>query len=300
MLHAICLAALQPAASTHTIRGSPGNKRCCIAAQRVLQDRNSERPRSPRHAHVGKLSSPKPYNGLECKSEIAFNRDSKLYHLARIPPDLSLFNRTFIHCRARLIPCHSAPLTSRLHRAFLASLTAPHNHRFAPFLFSKRTTTRHATTIAHIKKHQPLSSETLQQTDQQSTADSGPTAQSNMPQARSQAQHQAETATDPAVVSPLTKLLSQYALLTSVCQHLSSADVVHLGQTSREHWQYIGASPATLRILIALTVCGGQGIQARAAVFGHWRGDAAQGAALCRGKEAKPCADCGAKVCNVR
>lgn len=120
-----------------------------------------------------------------------------------------------------------------------------------------------------------------------------------MPQTRSQAQHQAETAADSAVVSPLTKLLSQYALLTSVCQHLSSADVVHLGQTSREHWQYIGAGPATLRILIALTVCGGRGIQARAAVFGHWRGDAAQGAALCRGKEAKPCADCGAKVCNV-
>lgn len=100
--------------------------------------------------------------------------------------------------------------------------------------------------------------------------------------------------------SPITTLLSQYGLLRLVCQHLSSADVVHLGATSREHWQYIGSSPKVLKELIRGSRCDGSGIIAQARVFGHWKGNLDNPTRKCKGRDAKLCGDCGAMVCNVR
>ena len=103
----------------------------------------------------------------------------------------------------------------------------------------------------------------------------------------------------PAAASPLTSLLSQYELLTILCENLSSADIVHLGATSREHWQYIGHNPVIFKGLIAESTCDGKGIVAQARVFGYWQADPEQATRKCRGKDAKPCSDCGAMVCNV-
>jgi hypothetical protein len=102
-----------------------------------------------------------------------------------------------------------------------------------------------------------------------------------------------------AAASPITTLLSQYELLTLLCEHLSSADIIHLGATSKEHWQYVAQSPAILQGLIAESTCDGKGIVAQARVFGHWQADPAKATRKCRGKDAKPCSDCGAMVCNV-
>lgn len=121
-----------------------------------------------------------------------------------------------------------------------------------------------------------------------------------MPQTRSQAQHQATAAKDSAVVSPLTKFLSNYDLLFSLCGYLESADLVHLAEVSKEHWQYIGADRASLKRLMMQTSCDGIGIAVRAGLFEHWRGDPAKADVACQGKDAKPCADCEAMVCNVR
>jgi len=99
-----------------------------------------------------------------------------------------------------------------------------------------------------------------------------------------------------AVASPLTTLLSQYELLTMLCANLSSADIVHLGETSKEHWQYIRHN---LEGLIADSTCNGKGITAQARVFGHWQANPEKATRKCRGKDAKPCSDCGAMVCNV-
>jgi hypothetical protein len=103
----------------------------------------------------------------------------------------------------------------------------------------------------------------------------------------------------PSGVSPLTTLLSQYELLTLLCENLSSADIVHLGATSKEHWQYVGNSPVILQGLIAESTCDGKGIIAQARVFGHWQANPAKATRKCRGKDAKRCSDCGAMVCNV-
>ena len=103
----------------------------------------------------------------------------------------------------------------------------------------------------------------------------------------------------PAAASPLTSLLSQYELLTILCENLSSADIVHLGATSREHWQYIGHNPVIFKGLIAESTCDGKGIIARARVFGHWYTEPTKATKKCRGKDAKPCSDCGAMVCDA-
>lgn len=99
-----------------------------------------------------------------------------------------------------------------------------------------------------------------------------------------------------AATSPLTTLLSQYELLIMLCGNLSSADIVHLGATSKEHWQYVGHN---LKGLIADSTCDGKGVIAQARVFGCWKADPEKATRKCRGKDAKPCSDCGAMVCNV-
>ena len=72
-----------------------------------------------------------------------------------------------------------------------------------------------------------------------------------------------------AAPTPLTSLLSQYELLSLLCENLSSADIIHLGATCREHWQYVGHNPVILRRLIAESACDGKGIIAQARVFGY-------------------------------
>jgi len=100
----------------------------------------------------------------------------------------------------------------------------------------------------------------------------------------------------PSATSPVTTLLSQYELLTMLCENLSSADIVHLGATSKEHWQYVGHN---IKGLIASSTCDGKGIIAQARVFGHWQANPDNATRECRGKDAKPCSKCGAMVCNV-
>ena len=97
-------------------------------------------------------------------------------------------------------------------------------------------------------------------------------------------------------------MLSQYELLTLLCENLSSADIIHLGWTLKEHWLYIGHSPVICKGLLAESTCDGKGIVAQARVFGHYQADPAQALmhVKCRGRDAKPCRDCGAMVCNVR
>lgn len=101
------------------------------------------------------------------------------------------------------------------------------------------------------------------------------------------------------VVSHITTLLSQYELLSLLCEHLSIADIVHLGATSKEHWQYIASSPVILKALLSGSACDGRGIVAQARIFGRWDANPANATRKCRGKDAKPCDDCGAMICNV-
>jgi hypothetical protein len=115
-------------------------------------------------------------------------------------------------------------------------------------------------------------------------------------QTRLQSRRQAEENAPPP---PITTLLSQYELLTSLCQHLSSADIIHLGATSKEHWHYVTASPKLLKALIGNSSCDGRGIVAQARIFGYWDYKPERATRKCRGKDAQPCHDCGAMVCNV-
>jgi DnaJ-class molecular chaperone len=118
-------------------------------------------------------------------------------------------------------------------------------------------------------------------------------------QTRLQFRRQTKKDAPPTATPPITTLLSQYELLVSLCQHLSSADIIHLGVTSKEHWQYVSGSPKLLKALIGNSSCDGTGIIAQARVFGHWNADPSQATRKCRGREAEPCHDCGAMVCNV-
>lgn len=119
-------------------------------------------------------------------------------------------------------------------------------------------------------------------------------------QTRMQFRRQPKSNTSNAPAPPISTLLSQYELLASLCKHLSSADIIHLGATNREHWLYVASSPLILKGLIAESVCDGRGIAAQARVFGHWKNDPTQATRTCRGRDAMPCDDCGAMVCNVR
>lgn len=70
-------------------------------------------------------------------------------------------------------------------------------------------------------------------------------------------------------VPALTQVLSQYELLDSIARHLSSADIVHLSATCKEHPMYITSSKSIHERLKLLAVCDGKGIIARARVFAH-------------------------------
>ena len=102
-------------------------------------------------------------------------------------------------------------------------------------------------------------------------------------------------------VAPITKVLSQYELLKSVCEGLSSADIVHLAATCKEHRTYISSNKEILALLQSTAHCDGRGIVAQAHVFGYWSGDPSKAPAdsKCLGADAKPCTECGAHVCNV-
>jgi hypothetical protein len=115
-------------------------------------------------------------------------------------------------------------------------------------------------------------------------------------QTRLQSRRQAEENAPPP---PITTLLSQYELLTSLCQHISSADIIHLGATSKEHWHYVTTSPRLLKALIGNSSCDGRGIVAQARIFGYWDYKPERATRKCRGKDAQPCYDCGAMACNV-
>lgn len=106
--------------------------------------------------------------------------------------------------------------------------------------------------------------------------------------------------TTTSSTTAISTMLSQYEILSTLCSYLASADVIHLAATSREHWQYIASSKPLLRSYLSNARCDGTGVITRARLFGHWHGDLKRVKATCTGEAAKPCADCGAVVCNVR
>ena len=118
-------------------------------------------------------------------------------------------------------------------------------------------------------------------------------------QTRLQFHRQAKELAASTATSPITTLLSQYELLISLCQHLSRADIIHLGATSTEHWQHVTGSLKLLKALMQNASCDGTGITAQARVFGYWGADPEKATRKCRGKDAQPYHDCGAMVCNV-
>lgn len=95
-------------------------------------------------------------------------------------------------------------------------------------------------------------------------------------------------------------MLSQYEILSSLCSFLSSADIIHLGATSREHWQYIASSTRLLKRYLSSARCDGKGVITRAKLFGHWHGNTGIAKLACGAGISRPCEDCGAVVCNVR
>lgn len=101
-------------------------------------------------------------------------------------------------------------------------------------------------------------------------------------------------------MSGLTNLLSMHPLLLSLCNNLSSADIVHLAATSRTDRLYVAASKPIYDLLMSKAQCDGQGIVAQAKVFGWWDGDVSRADRTCLGADAKPCVECGAQVCDVR
>lgn len=98
----------------------------------------------------------------------------------------------------------------------------------------------------------------------------------------------------------ITQLLSQYELLQSLCQNLSSADIIHLAATCKTHWVYMASSKPTLGALMSTAQCDGSGIVAQARIFGYWKGDPSNATNQCLGADAEPCSSCGIRVCDVR
>ncbi|USW48076.1 hypothetical protein Slin15195_G013950 [Septoria linicola] len=98
---------------------------------------------------------------------------------------------------------------------------------------------------------------------------------------------------------PISILLSQYETLHMLCSYLSSADVIHLAATSKAHWNFIAENTIILKHLISIGRCDGSGIARRARYFLYWDGDEGQATYSClESKDAKPCSDCGALVCD--
>ena len=99
--------------------------------------------------------------------------------------------------------------------------------------------------------------------------------------------------------STISTLLSQYELLKSLCENLSSADMIHLAATCKAHWIYVASSKPILDLLMSSAQCDGTGIVAQARVFSCFRGNASNAKQKCLGAAAKPCSSCGAHVCDV-
>lgn len=97
----------------------------------------------------------------------------------------------------------------------------------------------------------------------------------------------------------LSNLISQYGILSVIASNISSADLIHLAQTSKEHWQYIAASKPVYEHIRSTTQCDGTGIVTRAKIFHHFNGDASNAQIHCLGENARPCVNCHAQVCNV-
>lgn len=99
----------------------------------------------------------------------------------------------------------------------------------------------------------------------------------------------------------ITKVLSQYELLQSIRTNLSSADIIHLAATCKEHRTCITSSKAVFAHLQSTARCDGRGIVAQARVFGYWDGDPTNAPAnsQCLDTNVKPCTSCGAHVCDV-
>ena len=100
-------------------------------------------------------------------------------------------------------------------------------------------------------------------------------------------------------VSALSKVLSQYELLKEIARSLSSADLVHLAASSKEHQDYVTGSKILYKQFRESAICDGTGIRSRAHVFGHWNGDPSKATVKCLEDQADPCRVCAAIVCEV-
>lgn len=102
-------------------------------------------------------------------------------------------------------------------------------------------------------------------------------------------------------MTAITLLLSQYELLLLLCDTLSTADIISLGSTCKEHHDYIHGSEITFDNLLSAAHCSGKGSIDHARVFGAWRGDELEAEQHClRDKDIEPCTSCGVPVCNVK
>lgn len=97
----------------------------------------------------------------------------------------------------------------------------------------------------------------------------------------------------------ITKILSQYEILEKIANNLSSADLVHLAATNKEHKKYITGSKPIHDRFKSSALCDGKGIKSRAHCFGHWNGDPSKATVKCKEGDCKPCCKCEAMVCQV-
>ncbi|KAK6442971.1 hypothetical protein LTR95_000849 [Oleoguttula sp. CCFEE 5521] len=67
----------------------------------------------------------------------------------------------------------------------------------------------------------------------------------------------------------ITRMISQYGMLAELCKHISSADVVHLAATCREHHGYITSNPALFKSFLGSGHCDSSGLMAQHKIFGH-------------------------------
>lgn len=97
----------------------------------------------------------------------------------------------------------------------------------------------------------------------------------------------------------LNTLISQYETLLSLCKNLSSADIAYLAATCKENRVAITGSDPTHQRLHRHTICSGKGIAAQARLFGYHKEGIDKPDWPCLGEDAKPCTECGVKICNV-
>nr|OQO20417.1 hypothetical protein B0A51_11158 [Rachicladosporium sp. CCFEE 5018] len=96
----------------------------------------------------------------------------------------------------------------------------------------------------------------------------------------------------------ITRMISQYGVLVELCKCMSSADIVNLAATCREHRKYISSNSDLLKVFMDSSHCDGSGLIAQQKIFGIDFGEGVDPKTRCLGYDAKPCVDCGAKVCT--